>query len=61
MQRAQVFAFDLNDKVMIKEIQRLAHVEALTIDFLGVQYRVRYFDNSEFKTAWLREEELEER
>jgi hypothetical protein len=59
MKRQQTFAFDLNDKVIIKEIQRPGSVEALTIDFLGVQYRVRYFDNSEFKTAWLREDELE--
>lgn len=56
--RAQNFVFDLNEQVMVREIQRPGKIEALMIDFLGVQYRVAYWDNSERKTVWLHEEEL---
>lgn len=59
--RTITFAFNLEDKVIIREVQRPGMVEAITIDFLGVQYRVIYWDNSERKTAWLRADELEAR
>lgn len=55
------FAFDLNQKVLIREVQRPGMVEALTIDFLGVQYRVAYWDNGDRKTVWLKQDELEAR
>lgn len=59
--RTITFAFNLEDKVIIREVQRPGMAEAITIDFLGVQYRVIYLDNSERKTAWLRADELEAR
>lgn len=59
--RVEHFKFNLEDKVLVREIQRPGVVEALTIDFLGPQYRVVYWDNSERKTAWLKAEELERR
>jgi hypothetical protein len=59
--RVEHFRFDLGDRVIIREVQRPGMVESLTIDFLGVQYRVAYWDNSERKTAWLKADELERR
>lgn len=59
--RVETFAFDLNDKVLVKEIQRLGMVESLMIDFLGVQYRIAYWDNSDRKSVWLKAYELEKR
>ena len=59
--RSEQFAFDLNAKVLIREIQRPGKVEALMVDFLGVQYRVAYWDNSERKMVWLAADELEAR
>lgn len=59
--RAENFAFDLGAKILIREIQRPGRVEALMIDFLGVQYRIAYWDNSERKTVWLAADELEAR
>lgn len=59
--RVEHFRFNLEDKVIIREIQRPGVVEALTVDFLGPQYRVVYWDNSERKTAWLKVDELERR
>jgi hypothetical protein len=60
-ERIEHFKFDLNERVLILEVQRPGVVEALTVDFLGPQYRVVYWDNSERKTAWLRDNELERR
>lgn len=59
--RSEHFKFNLEDKVIIQEIQRPGVVEALTVDFLGPQYRVFYWDNSERKTVWLKADELERR
>jgi hypothetical protein len=59
--RIEHFAFDLGEKVIIREVQRPGVVEALTVDFLGPQYRVIYWDNSDRKTVWLKAEELESR
>lgn len=55
----QQFKFSLGGRVLIKEIQRPGSVDSVTIDYLGIQYRVAYWDNSERKTVWLKEEELE--
>ena len=59
--RIEHFKFDLGDKVIIREVQRPGMIEALTIDFLGVQYRVAYWDNSERKVVWLKDDELNRR
>lgn len=59
--RVEHFKFDLSQRVLIREVQRPGMVEALTIDYLGVQYRVAYWDNSDRKTVWLKEDEIEPR
>jgi hypothetical protein len=59
--RTEIFKHDLNDKVIIREIQRPGRVEAVMIDFLGVQYRVAYWDNSKRESSWLTADELEAR
>jgi hypothetical protein len=59
--RIEKFEFDLGEKVIITEIQRTGVVDSLTVDFLGPQYRVAYWDNSERKTTWLPAHELEAR
>lgn len=57
-ERVERFQFDLGDKVMIPEINRPGTVEALTVDYLGPQYRVAYWDNGERRTAWVKADEL---
>ena len=59
--RVEHFVYDLNAKVIINEVQRPGVVEALMIDFLGPQYRVAYWDNSDRKTVWLQASELSSR
>jgi hypothetical protein len=59
--RVEHFIFDLNSKVIINEVQRPGVVEALMIDFLGPQYRIAYWDNSDRKTVWLQASELSPR
>lgn len=59
--RTEQFKFDLKAKVIIREIQRPGVVEALMIDFLGVQYRVTYWDNSKRESVWIGADELEGR
>ncbi len=56
--RKEEFAYDIKDRVMILAIERPGRVEALMIDFLGVQYRVCYWDCAERKSIWLSEDEL---
>ena len=58
MTRTEVFAYNLKDKVIINEVQRPGVVEVISIDYLGVQYRVSYWDNSERKSVWLPPEEI---
>ena len=60
-QPSSPFTFSLNQNVLIKEVQRPGKIEALTIDFLGPQYRIAYWDNSERKTVWLHEDEIQAR
>lgn len=57
----QKFEFSIGDRVIIKEVQRPGRVELIQIDFVGVQYRVCYWDNSERKVAWLYADEIEPR
>lgn len=59
--RTEHFKFDLQEKVLVKEIQRPGRVESLMIDYVGPQYRVAYWDNGERKSTWLGVEELEDR
>ncbi len=61
MSRTEQFKFDLNDRVLINEIQRPGKIDGLMIDYLGPQYRVVYWDNSERKVAWLNAEEISAR
>lgn len=53
------FEFQLREKVVIKEIGRIGVVDSLMLDGLGKQYRVTYWDNSERKSSWLYEDEIE--
>lgn len=55
------FKFNLRDKVMVREIQRPGVVEVLSIDNLGVQYRVFYWNNGDRQSVWLSEDEIEHR
>jgi hypothetical protein len=57
--RVEHFRFNLNDRVIILEIQRPGKVEALMIDYIGVQYQVAYWDNSKRETTWLHADELD--
>ena len=59
--RVEHFKFNLNDRVMVREVQRPGKVDALMVDYLSVQYRVSYWDNSERKSAWLNADELDHR
>jgi hypothetical protein len=59
--RIEHFAFDLNARVMIREIQRPGKVESLMIDYLGVQYRVAFWADSKRESVWLHADELEKR
>lgn len=59
--RTETFAFDLNARVMVREVQRPGRVDALMVDCLGPQYRVSYWDNGDRKSVWLLADELEAR
>jgi len=59
--RIEHFKFDLNQRVLVREIQRPGKVVSLIIDNLGPQYQVAFWDNGERKTAWLLSDELEDR
>lgn len=59
--RVEHFEYDLNEKVLIREVHRPGVIESLCVDFLGPQYRVAYWDNSERRTVWLKADELERR
>ena len=61
MKRLETFDFNIGDKVIINEVQRPGKIEALRIDFLGVQYLVGFWDNSQRQSAWLGADELSNR
>lgn len=61
MTRTEEFKFDLHDRVIIREIQRPGIIVGLLIDHLGVQYHVRYWDNSDKNYVWLQADEIEPR
>lgn len=56
--RTESFAFDLNARVLVREVQRPGRVDALMVDYLGVQYRVSYWDNGDRRSVWLLADEL---
>lgn len=60
-ERTEIFKFNLNDRVMVREIQRPGRVKALTIDYLGVQYLVGFWENGKRESVWLHADELEAR
>lgn len=57
----ETFKFNLGARVIIREIQRPGKVEALMIDYLGVQYRVAFWDNAKRESVWLNDDELDPR
>jgi hypothetical protein len=57
----QSLAYQVQDRVLIREIQRPGRVEMIQVDFLGATYRVAYWDNSERKQVWLYADEIEMR
>lgn len=59
--RVEHFAFNIGDKVMVKEIQRPGRIDALLVDCLGPQYQVLLWDNGERKRTWLYPDEIEAR
>lgn len=59
MQLEIIFNYSLLDRVKIKEIGLSGVVIGLIYDNLGKQYLVAYWSNSERKTTWLINEEIE--
>lgn len=53
------FLFDIGDPVIIKEVQRPGRIELIQCDYLGTQYRVAYWDNSDRRSVWLYGDELQ--
>jgi hypothetical protein len=51
-------AFDIRDKVKIKELDWPATVIAIFITKHGIEYQVRYFNNSKVEIEYFFEEEL---
>lgn len=60
-ERIETFKFDLNQRVIVREIQRPWKVKSLIIDNLGPQYRVSFWDNGKRESVWLHADELEAR
>lgn len=50
--------FDLEQRVTITELQRPGVVVGISIESRGIQYEVRYFDNSEARQVYFFEWEL---
>lgn len=57
--RTEHFAFNLMDKVIIREIHRPGVIDSLIIDSLGRQYRVVFWNDGSRNAHWLYEWELE--
>lgn len=60
MTHPQEFRFSIKEWVVIKEILKKARVELIQIDYLGVTYRLVYWDGGERKQVWVYEDEIEE-
>lgn len=57
MKKVEV-SFDIGDSVEIPELERKGRVSSIFITASGVQYQVRYFNNSELKEVYFFREEL---
>ncbi len=55
------FAHSIGDRVLVKEIQRPGIIKALTIDYLGPQYSVHFWNDGNRRIEWLTESEVEAR
>ena len=55
------FPFSIADRVIIREIQRPGRVEAITMDALGIQFKVSFWDNSKRESTWLYADEIDPR
>ena len=53
--------YKLKDQILIKELQRPGVVQAVILDSLGLQYQIRYWDNSSRECVWLFGDEIEPR
>ncbi len=56
--RAQLFVYDLKDKVIIIALERPAIITGLIVEETGPQYRVVYWDNCQRRNEWMYEHEL---
>lgn len=56
--RTQSFAFNLEDKVNIVEIKRPGIVKGISIDNLGVQYQVTFWNDSSRRVEWVYDHEI---
>jgi len=52
--------WDINDRVMIKELKTIGGVISIWIVSRGTQYEVRYFYNGDAKSIYFFENELED-
>ena len=52
--------FSLKQRVRVKDINRTGVVTGITIDGEGLTYRVVYWDNSQRRSEWLFDFEIEE-
>jgi hypothetical protein len=55
------FVFALNEKVTLLDIKRPGVVTGISLDCLGIQYRVVYWNDSQRRTEWVFEWEIEAR
>jgi hypothetical protein len=59
VRRRQDFKYDLEDKVKLTEINRPGIVNGMSVDNLGVQYRVCYWSDGARKQEWVYEHEIQ--
>jgi lipocalin len=59
MPTIHTFEFALRDQVSIKELNRPATIEAMSLDSMGPQYRVAFWADGNRKTAWVYAFEIE--
>lgn len=57
--RVENFLFDVEDRIIVREIQRPGVVEALLVDSRGPQYRICYWADRSRKSEWLYPWEIE--
>jgi len=54
----QEFVFRLNDKVKVIEIDRPGVINGMSVDALGVQYRVVYWNDCTRRSEWVYADEI---